>query len=247
MNSTNLTSSFFLAFACAALFVSAPSARAQNGFRVSTETGLELNAPALAETKKAKPAPVAEERKVTEITATGETSFDAKAGTAIFSENVKVTDPQFGLTCDKLTVFMKKSDKTAAAAKEAPKASPSPIVTPEEKPDAKAKKDDKSAASGLERAIAEGRVIITQDKADEKTGEVTHYVGKAAKAEYNSVTGEMVLSGWPQIQQGFNTQAATEEGTVMILDREGHMRTKGPSMTVIKSDAKSDTKPSKNP
>jgi len=43
----------------------------------------------------------------------------------------------------------------------------------------------------------------------------------------------VILSGWPQIQQGINNQIATEEGTVMILNRSGRMQTVGASKTVI--------------
>ena len=197
---------------------------AENGFKVSTETGLELGSdtPKPVAEKKPKSAPSAE-KKATEITCTGETTFDAKAGMAVFIKEVKVNDPQFALSADKLTAYLKK------AAKEAVKdGTPAPSPTP---------------ASGLERAVAEGNVVITQDKVDEKTGEVTHYIGKGAKADYNAVTSEMTLSGWPQIQQGLNNQVATEEGTIMIMNKDGHLTTKGPSMTVIKSE----TKPAKTP
>ncbi|MEI8234357.1 MAG: LptA/OstA family protein [Verrucomicrobiota bacterium] len=255
MNKQNRPHYFMAAAALAALLLPAGSVRAENGFRVSNETGLELNAPAPglnvpapkpADVKKAKAPPVAEERKTTEITCTGETTFDAKSGMAVFVKDVKVTDPQFALTSDKLTVYLKKTEKEPAKGTPGatPAATPAPSATP--KPDAKAEaKPD--AASGLERAVAEGHAVITQDKVDEKTGEVTHYIGRAAKADYNAVNGEMTLTGWPQIQQGLNNQVASEEGTVMILDRDGHMHTKGPSMTVIKSETKPETKPAKTP
>jgi len=207
---------------------------AENDFKVSTETGLELgnNAPKPVAEKKPKPTADAE-KKATEITCTGETTFDAKAGMAVFIKEVKVNDPQFALTAEKLTAYLKKTEKEAVK-----DGTPASSPTPAPKPDAAA-----SPASGLERAVAEGNVVITQDKVDEKTGEVTHYIGKGAKADYNAVTSEMTLSGWPQIQQGLNNQVATEEGTVMIMDKDGHLRTKGPSMTVIKSE----TKPAKTP
>lgn len=217
----------------------------QNDFRVGGETGLEWPAggPKPVAEKKAKNASVAE-KKATEITCTGETLFDAKAGTAIFVKEVKVVDPQFSLTADKLTAHLKKALKEPAAAAvsvvEGAVGAATPMPSPKPSPGAKT-----DSASGLERAIAEGHVVITQDRVDEKTGEVTHYVGRAGKAEYNATLGEMTLSGWPQIQQGFNNQVATEEGTVMVMDREGHLRTKGPSMTVIKTEPKTDLK--KNP
>ena len=220
--------------ALAACLLPASNLLAENDFRVSTETGLELGrgTPKPVAERKPKPTPVSE-KKPTEITCTGETTFDAKAGMAVFVQEVKVNDPQFSLTADKLTAYLKKAVK-----EEGQSGTPAPTPTPAAKPDAAA-----SPTSGLERAVAEGNVVIIQDKVDEKTGEVTHYIGKGAKADYNSVTGEMTLSGWPQIQQGLNNQVATEEGTIMIMDRDGHLRTKGPSMTVIKSE----TKPPKTP
>ena len=222
---------------CASLL---PASRlfAQNDFRVSTaETGLELGtaAPKPAAKQKPTPAPGAE-KKATEITCTGETTFDAKAGMAVFIKEVKVNDPQFALTADKLTAYLKKSPKEGA-----PAPAPAPSPTPAAKADAAA------PASGLDHAVAEGHVVITQDKVDEKTGEVTHYIGKGARAEYEAGTGKMTLSGWPQIQQGLNNQVATEEGTVMMMDKDGHLTTKGPSMTVIKSETKPEAKPSKTP
>lgn len=224
------------------LLLPASALLAQSDFRVGNETGLEwpgTDAKQPAVSKKEAAAPVGE-KKTTEITCIGETLFDAKAGMAVFVKEVKVTDPQFALTADKLTAYLKKAAKEPVALPGGnPAASPSATPSATPSPASAAKN---SPASGLERAIAEGHVIITQDRVDEKTGEVTHYVGRAAKAEYNAVAGEMTLSGWPQIEQGYNTQVATEEGTVMIMDREGHLRTKGPSMTVIKTDSKTDQK-----
>ena len=212
---------------------------AENDLRLSlSETGLELNSDAPKPSARQKPpTPPAAEKKATEITCTGETTFDAKAGVAVFIKEVKVNDPQFALTADKLTGYLKKSAKESAG-----KATPTPDPAPSPTP-AAAKPNTAGPASGLDRAVAEGHVVITQDKVDEKTGETTHYVGKGARAEYDAATGNMTLTGWPQIQQGLNNQVATEEGTVMTMDKDGHLTTKGPSMTVIKSE----TKPAKTP
>ena len=238
----------------AVLLASAAAAPAQSGFRVSTaETGLELGSGSSSSKpraeKKAKAASTSPEqaaKQATEITCTGETSFDAKAGMAVFVKEVRVKDPQFTLSAEKLTAYLKKPDKETAgeaAQSGTSAATPAPTPKPEAKADGKADAKSDSPASGLERAIAEGHVLITQDRLDEKTGETTHYTGKGAKAEYNALSGEMTLSGWPQIQQGLNAQVATEEGTVMVMDRDGHLHTKGPSMTVIKAE----TKPAKTP
>ena len=208
---------------------------AQTGFHVSKDTGLEpVGAPPPAAPVESKPKTVPVEKKATEITCTGETTFDTKAGMAVFIKEVKIKDPQFVLSADKLTAYLK---KPPGGLLPEGNATPTPSPTPSAHP------GEASPASGLERAVAEGSVLITQERTDEKTGEITRYTGKGERAEYNAATGELTLSGWPQIQQGFNNQVATEEGTVMIMDKEGHLRTKGPSMTVIKAD----TKPAKTP
>ncbi|XHR27720.1 MAG: LptA/OstA family protein [Chthoniobacteraceae bacterium] len=229
----------------AALTLFSPALFAQNDFRIGLGggTGLETPAPSKpASGKKAKEASDAE-KKATEITCVGETLFDGKASTAIFIKDVRIVDPQFTLTADKLTAYLKKSDKNPVPALPGP-ATPTPAATPTPTPKPAGAKSEPT--SGLERAVAEGHVVITQERTDEKTGEVTTYVGRAAKAEYDAAKGEMTLSGWPQIQQGMNNQVATEEGTIMIMDKDGHLHTKGPSMTLIKTDSKNDLN-KKNP
>ena len=220
------------ALALAALLVVPAGLNAQSGFLVTPQTGLEPENSNAAKPADKKTKPAADvEKKATEITCSGETLFDVKAGMAVFIKEVKIVDPQFSLNADKLTAYLKKTVKPEA--KPAANASPAPAPTPSPKPD-----DAAAPASGLERAVAEGNVLISQDKVDEKTGEITHYIGKGAKADYNALTGEMTLSGWPQIQQGLNNQVATEEGTVMIMNKDGHLRTVGRSKTVIQAEAK---------
>lgn len=228
-------------------------ALAESGFRVSPATGLELGPGSAAADSgsagRAKPkagAPESGEKKPTEITASKETTFDEKSRVAVFLGDVTVNDPQFKLTCEKLTAYLKKAtpqpDKGNPGDGAKPVANPSP--SPEkasEKPGKENGGDDAAMGGGLERAVAEGDVIIVQEKTDDK-GEVTRYVGKAAKADYNATTGDVTLTGWPQIQQGpNNNQVATDEGTVMILNRSGHLKTIGPSKTEISSSDSSKT------
>ena len=92
--------------------------------------------------------------------------------------------------------------------------------------------------SGLQRAIAEGNpdypVVIVQDKPGVNGAAPEHDVGIALKADYNADTGDVVLTGWPRVSQGINTQIATSAETVMIMNKDGQtMRTIGPSRTVI--------------
>ena len=85
--------------------------------------------------------------------------------------------------------------------------------------------------SGIERAVAEGNVVIVQRTKDD--AENKGAVGRAQRAEYVPATGRATISGSPQIQQGINSHIATSPGTRMILHRDGRASTVGPSRTVI--------------
>lgn len=168
----------------------------------------------------------------TEITSDA-LSFDQRSRQAVFLGHVKVTDPEVNIECDKLTAIFKgekvgnKADTSAARAPTPPNAAPAPA---------------KNKGSGLEKAIAEGKAIIVQEKA-EPDGKVNRSIGRAKRAEFESSTGNVTLTGMPSIQQGINTVVATEEGTVLILNREGTMTAKGPTKSVIQDSATLDNKP----
>lgn len=131
---------------------------------------------------------------LTEITAQKEATFDEKDNRAIFFGDVRVKDPAFLLSSDKLTVYLTKD------------------------------------RSGIERAVAEGNVVIVQQT---KNTSEKAAVGRARTAEYVPATGRAVLSGLPEIQQGINRHIATSPETRMILNRSGRSTTEGPSKTVI--------------
>lgn len=170
----------------------------------------------------------------TEITAL-EATFDQKANLAVFIGEVVVKDPEFNVICDKLTAHLKHDDKPKAVpgAPATPKPA-TPAATPAGKP------GDASTApkkgGGLEKAVAETtsdrRVIITQDKLD-ADGTIQHSIGKADRATYDAVTGDIVLYGSPDVIQGTNRVQATEASTVMTLNRDGHMKAVGPHKTTI--------------
>ena len=130
----------------------------------------------------------------TEITAQREATFEEQSNTAIFVGDVRVVDPSFLLSSDKLTVKL----------------------TPDR--------------SGIERAVAEGNVIIVQQTAETPEKAAT---GRAQRAEYIPATGRVTLSGMPEIQQGINRHIATSPETRMIINRDGRATTEGPSRTVI--------------
>jgi lipopolysaccharide export system protein LptA len=162
------------------------------------------------------PGAAAKQQGPTEITCTKEATFDNRSRRAVFTGSVKVKDPQFTISCERLTAVLRDS----AAKKGA-----------DDRPGAQNPAGQQ--AGGLERAIAEGNVVIIQDKPGENGGPTKHYIGKGERAEYDAATGDVVLTGWPQVQQGINTQVATEAATVMTLNRDGRMKTQGGSKTVI--------------
>ena len=180
-----------------------------------------------AEEATAKPA-VKKEKGPTQIDAL-EATFDQKANEAVFIGDVVVTDPEFNVKCDKLTAHLKSAERAREPAEgpwpKSPKgATPAPAA------------GKKKGESGLQRAVAEAsegnRVTITQDKPDAE-GKTQHSVGQADKATYDAVTGDIVLTGKPEIQQGINLVIATAQSTKMTLNRDGHMHAEGPHKTII--------------
>jgi lipopolysaccharide transport protein LptA len=107
----------------------------------------------------------------------------------------------------------------------------------------------KEEGEGLERAIAEGHVGVVRDKPDPKGGPPSKAVGLSEKAVYTSSDGNVVLTGSPRVQQGFDTHIATSPDTVMVLNQDGHLTTHGPSRTEIRQDSSKDknTTPSPSP
>gem|GEM_PF-342514 len=193
---------------------------------------------------KAKKDPNAAPSGPTIITTDQEATFDEKAHVAVFTGNVKVVSPQFTLTCKKLTAFLNSDngDKPADASP-TPKASATPAASPAK---GKANAADDTPGGGLDHAVAEGDVVIVEQKPSANGGKPEVDIGKAAKAKFNNKTGEMVLFGWPQLQQGINTHIALAESTVMTLTRDGHLKTDGPSRTVIQ-DQPDEPSPSPSP
>ncbi len=158
-----------------------------------------------------------------EITA-HEATYDNRTNIAIFSNEVVVKHPEFGLSSDRLTVtikstFLKNMDQPDGKAKPAEEKNKAPAEKP------------KSNEGALEKVVAEGHVIMTQDKLD-GNGMPQRYTGKAARAVYESKTDTLKLYGWPQISQSIGGNiskqiVAREESCVIILDRAGKIEVKG--------------------
>lgn len=169
----------------------------------------------------------------TEITADS-AEFNNKTHIAIFIGGVIVANPEFNCNCDRLTAYLKHDNKPAQAAGDKAKSVATPATPAEGAPAALKSK------GGLEKATAEmtdgGKVVITQEK-KEADGSISRSVGKADRAEYNAVTGEVTLIGWPEVTQGFNSSKAVEQSTKMIMTREGKMRTIGRSKVIIQDNS----------
>ena len=194
--------------------------------------GLFRNAdPLNADPLNLKPAPPKEKaQNQTEITADN-ADFNNRTHIAIFTGDVIVVNPDFNVNCDKLTAYLKHDEKPAAA----PNAPPKPAA-PEPGAPAKPK------GGGLEKAVAEmnagGKVVITQDK-KEADGSVTHSIGKADKAVYDAVTGDVTLTGSPEIRQGISRVVPAEEGVKLIINRDGKYRAIGRTKTLLQDNEKS--------
>jgi len=132
---------------------------------------------------------------------------------ATFTGDVTVVDSRFSLTCQKLTAFLARQGNEP--------------------------KGEISNASGLDKAEAEGDVVIIQDKIGEK-GEVERSLARAQKAVYDSQTGNITLSGWPQVEQNQNVTMAAEEGTVIVLNRKGKLEVLGHSKSILRNTSMND-------
>jgi len=92
----------------------------------------------------------------------------------------------------------------------------------------------KGQSQSLEKAIAEGNVGLVRDRPAANGGAPTRAVGRADKATYTAVTGDVELRGTPRVQEGENMHVATSPDTVMIINQNSQLTTHGPSRTEIR-------------
>jgi lipopolysaccharide export system protein LptA len=189
----------------------------------------------------------------TEITAKDEVDFDGNAHTAIFVGNVKVIDPQFTMTTDKLTVWMNKQED-GGGIKEAHAdgnviivhVNQSKTQTAEAGGSPRTSPVANSAVTPEAKTFGDAGVFGQATPSASPSATPVLDTGRAQKAIYNAKQDAVTLIGWPQVTQGVNTHIATEEGTRMILYRDGRLQTFGPSRTVIE-DKKTMQSPSPSP
>jgi lipopolysaccharide export system protein LptA len=183
----------------------------------------------------------------TEITSQ-ETQFDGQSRTGVFTGNVKVIDPDFTMTTDKLTVHMAKQEEGGGLSSAEADGNVI-IVHANESKNAKGGADaSASAAPSPSPAPA-----ISSAHADppgpspSPTPPLVLSTGRAQKALYDAKDQSVTLIGWPQITQGVNTHISTEEGTRMILYRDGRLKTFGGSRTIIQDKSQANTAASPKP
>ena len=81
-------------------------------------------------------------------------------------------------------------------------------------------------------SVAEGNVIITQDKLDASGKKAQRYTAMAKRAVFDNAAGTLKLYGWPEISESLGDHItkqtiAREEGTVITLDRAGKLLVNG--------------------
>ena len=172
----------------------------------------------------------------TEILATSGADFASQERIAVFRGDVRVNDPRFQLACDKLTVFLAKTAAPDGAGKDARPAAGNtpPPANGGGSASAKGAHDQNNPGGGIDHAVADGHVIIIQKRPPAKPGEEAKIsIGRATEADFDNKTGDMVLRGWPSVEQNGNTQVALAQSTVMTLHKDNSMNTVGPSRTII--------------
>jgi lipopolysaccharide export system protein LptA len=159
-----------------------------------------------------------EPRAETVIDADGRAIFDGSGRfgpdyqVVIFEDNVRVTNPEFIMTSDRLTAYFKQPEKKPLKPGEVPSAS--------EEPADEGKK--------LERAVATGREVTVRKTIEGGDDQIA----KARKATYFADRNEVMLEIWPQVQRGKNLVIAKSKDTVIVLKGE-EMIVNGPVRTEI--------------
>jgi lipopolysaccharide export system protein LptA len=194
----------------------------------------------------------------TEITATQEAQFDTKTRSGVFIGNVKVVDPQFTMTADRLTVHLNR-DEDGGGLREAEADGHVVIVhVNQPKPAAQAQNGSTPPAGTGSTAptgnARPGSTVPTASAGAAAPGSTPPQaqqpsvsVGKGDKAVYLAKDGSVTLTGWPQVTQGGNTHIAIAPGVTMVLYRDGRMQTYGSTRTLIEDKTATNTQNANGP
>lgn len=149
--------------------------------------------------------------------------FDDATSSLEFKGNVVVRDPQFKLFCDKLYVVMNPNrqgvQKIVATA--IPKNS-----------FANSTSTNSVSSNNILSAASTGYVTLEQENTNDQ-GEFVKTIARAGEVTYEPATGNLTLKQKPEIQQGANCQVATEDSTIMILNKKGTSQTIGKSQIIV--------------
>jgi lipopolysaccharide export system protein LptA len=164
----------------------------------------------------------------TEITSKEQAQFDSRGRVAIFLGDVKVVDPQFTMTSDKLTAYLNKEEEGGGLKQADGEGNvtivhlnqPKPAATPGGSPAPAATSTPTPAP-----APAAGTPPTAQQPVKS--------TAKAERAVYVTKDGTITLTGWPQVTQGVNTHISTESGVKMIIYNDGRLQTYGSTRTII--------------
>ena len=169
-----------------------------------------------------------------EITAKQTADFDSRNRTAVFVGSVKVVDPQFTLTADKVTALMNRSQDGGGLNQADAEGNVFIVHLNEPKP---------VASPSPTQAGRQGQATPSPSPSPQQPVRST---AKAEKAVYIAKDGSVTLTGWPEVTQGNNTHVATEPGVKMVLYRDGRMKTYGSTRTLIQDRTQPSQPPTTN-
>jgi lipopolysaccharide export system protein LptA len=156
----------------------------------------------------------------TEITAKEEAQFDSQSRSAVFVGNVKVIDPSFTMTSDKLTVHLNREQDGGGL--QTAEAEGHVMIVHMNQP--------KPPPAGAPARQTAGQPATG---APEQPAQPVRSTGQSERAIYEAKDGSVTLLGWPQVTQGLNTHIAIEPNVKMVLYRDGRMKTYGSTRTLI--------------
>ncbi|MEY5014808.1 MAG: hypothetical protein RIS92_1166 [Verrucomicrobiota bacterium] len=97
-------------------------------------------------------------------------------------------------------------------------------------------KQEKVAADGLRQVVATGEVAIVQER-KRADGVLERSVAKAHRAVYEASSGNVTLTGWPQVKNGENVVSALSEDTVIVMNEKGVLDVQGKAKGAFVRDA----------
>jgi len=161
----------------------------------------------------------------TEITAKDHAQFDSRGKTAVFFGSVKVVDPQFTMTSDKLTIYLNREDE-GGGLKQAD-AEGDVVIVHINQPKTVTSPVEGHAITSTPPSVATSGAPTAQAQQPVRS------TVKSEKAVYVTKDGTITLTGWPQVTQGVNTHIATKPGVKMVIYNDGRLQTFGSTRTII--------------